>query len=58
MREYGANALEFNKSLVAGKKIWIEWGSQIRDDRNNLLAYVFLDDGTFVNQGAIFDSTP
>ena len=50
MREYGTNAFEFNKALVAGKKIWVEWGSQIRDDRNNLLGYVFLDDGTFVNQ--------
>ena len=50
VREYGANALEFNKNLVNGKKIWIEWGSQIRDDRGNLLGYVFLEDGTFVNR--------
>jgi len=49
VREYGANALEFNKKLVEGRRIWIEWGSQIRDDQNNLLGYVFLEDGTFVN---------
>lgn len=50
VREYGTNALEFNKGLVAGKKIWIEWGSQLRDNQNNLLGYVFLEDGTFVNK--------
>lgn len=50
VRDYGKNALEFNQKLVGGKKIWVEWDSQIRDDRNNLLAYVFLEDGTFVNQ--------
>ena len=50
VRDYGKNALEFNKNLVGGKKIWIEWGSQIRDNKNNLLGYVFLEDGTFVNQ--------
>ena len=50
IRDYGKNALTFNKNLVSGKKIWIEWGSQIRDNKNNLLGYVFLEDGTFVNQ--------
>lgn len=49
MREYGENAMQFNKNLVEGKKIWVEWGSQIRDNQNNLLGYVFLEDGTFVN---------
>jgi micrococcal nuclease len=49
IREYGENSLNFNKNLVEGKKIWVEWGSQIRDNQNNLLGYVFLEDGTFVN---------
>ena len=49
MRQYGANALDFNKSLVEGKNIVIEWGSQIRDNQNNLIGYVYLEDGTFVN---------
>ena len=49
VRDYGQSALELNQKLVAGKKIQIEWGPQIRDDRGNLLGYVFLDDGTFVN---------
>ena len=50
VRQYGENSLLFNKKLVEGKKISIEWGSQIRDDQRNLLGYVFLEDGTFVNQ--------
>lgn len=49
VREYGAHSLEFNKNMVQGKKIVIEWGSQLRDEQNNLLGYVFLEDGTFVN---------
>lgn len=49
VREYGQNALAFNKQLVLGEKIQIEWGPQIRDDQGNLLGYVFLEDGTFVN---------
>lgn len=49
VRQYGEASLAFNKNLVGGKKILIEWGSQIRDDQNNLLGYVFLEDGTFVN---------
>ena len=50
VRQYGSAALEFNKKMVEGKKVMVEWGSQIRDDQRNLLGYVFLEDGTFVNQ--------
>ena len=50
VRQYGAEALQFNKSKVAGKKIRVEWGSQIRDNSNNLLGYVFLEDGSFLNK--------
>ena len=49
VRDYGQNAFVFNQKLVAEKKIQIEWGPQIRDDQGNLLGYVFLEDGTFVN---------
>jgi micrococcal nuclease len=49
VRTYGAESLAFNKDLVGGKKIFLEWGPQVRDDRGNLLAYVFLEDGAFVN---------
>ena len=50
IRQYGSEALEFNKKMVEGKKISVEWGSQIRDNQKNLLGYVFLEDGTFVNK--------
>ena len=50
VRQYGSAALEFNKKMVEGKKVLVEWGSQIRDGRRNLLGYVFLENGTFVNQ--------
>ena len=49
-RQYGAEALDFNNHLVGGKKIWVEWDSQIRDNQARLLGYVFLEDGTFVNR--------
>ena len=50
VREYGENAFKFNQSLVEGKTIQMEWDSQVRDDQGRLLGYVFLEDGTFVNQ--------
>ena len=50
IRTYGQNALEFNKALVQGKKITIQWGPQIRDDRGNLMGYVFLENGTLINK--------
>ncbi len=50
LREYGKNSLEFNKKLVEGKTITIEWGNQIKDAQGNLLGFVFLEDGTFVNE--------
>jgi micrococcal nuclease len=49
VREYGEKAQAFNESMVLGKEIQIEWDSKIRDERNNLLGYAFLDDGRFVN---------
>ena len=50
VREYGEAAYQFNQALVAGKPIQIEWDAQIRDGQGVLLGYVFLEDGTFVNQ--------
>ena len=53
VRQYGAEALAFNKAMTEGKKAFIEWDSQIRDERGNLLGYVFLEDGQSVNQAII-----
>jgi micrococcal nuclease len=49
-REYGQRALEFNHQLTAGKKIGIQWGPKLRDKQGKLLGYVWLQDGTFVNE--------
>ncbi len=49
IRTYGENAKKFNEELVLNKKILIEWGPKLRDQRDNLLGYVYLEDGTFVN---------
>ena len=49
VRVYGANSKAFNENLVLHKKIYIDWGRRIRDSRNNLLGYVYLENGTFVN---------
>lgn len=49
VRQYGAEAQTFNRSLVHGKPVRLKWDSQIRNDRGHWLAYVFLEDGTFVN---------
>ena len=50
VRQYGEASLAFNKTLVEGKTIFIEWDSQIRDGHDRLIGYVYLEDGTFVNQ--------
>jgi micrococcal nuclease len=45
---YALEALRFNKQLVEGKYIRVEFDVERRDDYGRLLGYVFLDD-TFVN---------
>ena len=49
VRTYGENAKNFNTGLVLNKTIWIDWGRRLRNQRNDLLGYVYLEDGTFVN---------
>lgn len=50
LRQYGEQALAYNKALVEGKKIKIVWDSQIRNEKNDLVGYAFLEDGRFVNE--------
>jgi micrococcal nuclease len=45
----GARASEFTKSLVSGRKVRLEFDVERRDRYGRLLAYVYLEDGTFVN---------
>ncbi|MDP8298446.1 MAG: thermonuclease family protein [Candidatus Tantalella remota] len=41
---WGAEAKEFNRSLVAGKKVVLEFDVDKRDKYGRLLAYVYVDD--------------
>ncbi|MFN3477335.1 MAG: thermonuclease family protein [Candidatus Methylomirabilales bacterium] len=45
----GREAKEANRRLVEGKRVRLEFDSERRDKYGRLLAYVFLEDGTFVN---------
>ena len=47
---YGPEAKAFNRDLVLGKKVRLELDSQRRDQYGRILGYVYLEDGTFVNQ--------
>lgn len=46
---YAREAKEFNRRLVEGKRVRLEWDVERRDRYKRLLAYLFLEDGTFVN---------
>ena len=46
---YGKEASAFNKHLVEGKDILVEFDVTEKDRYGRLLGYVFLEDGTFVN---------
>jgi micrococcal nuclease len=45
----GKKASDFMKSLVLGKNVRIEYDVKKRDRYSRILAYLYLDDGTFVN---------
>lgn len=50
---YGKEAKEFNKRLVFGKSIRLEFGKEKYDKYRRTLAYVYLEDETFVNEELI-----
>lgn len=47
---YGDEASRYNRSLVLGRWVKLEFVDQLRDRHGRLLAYVFLENGTFVNE--------
>jgi micrococcal nuclease len=49
VQAFGQEAYEFTKGLVEGKKVRLEYDQQRIDKYGRTLAYVYLDDGTFVN---------
>ena len=46
---YGNEAREFSRSMLEGKEVRLEMDVQERDQYGRLLAYVYLEDSTFVN---------
>ena len=46
---YGKEAAEANRKLVDGKTVRLEFDVQEQDRYGRLLAYVYLEEGTFVN---------
>ncbi len=49
----GKEASEANRKLVDGKTVSLEFDVEQRDRYGRLLAYVFLEDGTFVNASLV-----
>ncbi len=49
IQSLGLKASDFTKNLCAGKRVRLEYDVEKRDRYGRLLAYVYLDDGTFVN---------
>ncbi|MBC2696390.1 MAG: hypothetical protein HF982_14165 [Desulfobacteraceae bacterium] len=47
---YGYSAKNYNKNMVLSKKVRLEFDKEKHDRYGRLLAYVFLEDGTFVNK--------
>jgi micrococcal nuclease len=45
----GRQSYEFTRKLVEGKRVKLEFDVERRDRYQRLLAYVYLEDGTFVN---------
>lgn len=50
---YGREASDFAKSLLRDRTVCLEYDVQTRDRYGRLLAYVYLEDGTFVNETLI-----
>ena len=49
VEHYGMEASEANRKLVDGKTVRLEFDVQQLDRYGRTLAYVYLEDGTFVN---------
>lgn len=49
IQKMGQEAYEFVRNLLEGKRVRLEFDVDQRDRYGRLLAYVFLEDGTFVN---------
>jgi micrococcal nuclease len=50
VQPYGKEASDFTKKMLTGKKIRLETDVQERDKYGRILAYAYLEDGTFFNE--------
>lgn len=51
----GKKASDYTKELLEGQSVSLEFDTQERDKYGRLLAYVYLEDGTFFNEKLILD---
>lgn len=49
VQHFAKEAKEFTKKIAEGKQVRLEYDWQKKDKYNRLLAYVYLEDGTFLN---------
>ncbi|MFY9402351.1 MAG: thermonuclease family protein [Candidatus Omnitrophota bacterium] len=49
IKALGKKSYEFTRRLVEGKRVRLEFDVEKRDKYNRLLAYIYLEDGTFLN---------
>ena len=49
IRGLGRKAADFTKAIVQGKRVKLEYDVEKRDRYGRTLAYIYLEDGTFVN---------
>lgn len=49
IKKMGQTAFSFTRSLCEGKNVRLEFDAQKKDRYKRLLAYAYLEDGTFVN---------
>lgn len=47
---YGKEASDFTRSMLEGKKVYLEYDVQLTDKYGRTLAYVWLEDGTLFNE--------
>ena len=55
IQELGQKASDFTKSLVDGKSVRLEYDITKKDKYGRTLAYIYLEDGTFVNAKILED---
>ena len=55
IKKLGRRSYEFTKKLVEGKRVRLEFDVERFDKYKRILAYVYLEDGTFVNAKIVQD---